>query len=210
MLSVYTKFISGIIFFLSSVAIAADDPGDVRQRRGDGDPAAGKDKIAICKVCHGEGGNSTHNYYPKLAGQYGEYLLRQLKDFKSGQRRDPMMSAMVQSAGSDDDLEDIAAYYSSQDQMKGDKPVLNKAGEALFKAEVNGCNSCHGEKGKGLAPDNAYAPVIGGQNKDYLVRQLKNFRNGNRYNDTAGMMRMVAENMTDEDIENVAAYISGL
>jgi cytochrome c553 len=94
--------------------------------------------------------------------------------------------------------------------MKGAKRIINKAGQALFMVEGNGCVNCHGVNGKGLAPNNSAAPVIGGQHKDYLVKQLKSFRGGDRGNDTSGMMVMIVGFLSDEDIEAVASYVSGL
>ena len=199
-----------IMLFVAAAAFAADSEEDIKSRMGAGDPVAGKNKIAICQTCHGEDGNSTLPNYPKLAGQYADYILKQVNDFKSGARKDPMMSAMVQSAGSDQDLLDIAAYFASQNKMKSAKRVVNKTGEARFKVAGNGCVNCHGVNGKGLAPDQSQAPVIGGQHKDYLVKQLKSFRKGTRTNDPGGIMGMVAGPMSDEEIENVASYISGL
>lgn len=199
-----------MVLLVDASAFAGDSAEDIKQRMGAGDPVAGKKKIAICKVCHGEDGNSTNSNFPKLAGQYGNYILKQLIDFKSGSRKDPMMSAMVQSAGSDQDLLDIAAYYASQEKMKSSKWVFNKEGETRFKDPVIGCRICHGIDGKGAAPDQSQAPVIGGQNRDYLARQLKSFRTGVRTNDPGGIMNAMTAPMSDEDIENVASYISGL
>lgn len=78
-----------------------------------GDATAGKSKSASCGACHGPDGNSTNPLWPKLAGQHAAYLVKQLKAFKSGERKDPLMSPM--SAGlSDRDMEDLGAYYAAQ------------------------------------------------------------------------------------------------
>ncbi len=78
-----------------------------------GDAAAGKSKSASCGACHGPDGNSTNPLWPKLAGQHAAYLVKQLKAFKSGERKDPLMSPMA--AGlSDKDMEDLSAFYASQ------------------------------------------------------------------------------------------------
>ena len=73
-----------------------------------------------------------------------------------------------------------------------------------------GCINCHGENGKGKSPNNSVFPVIGGQHKDYLVKQLNEFRNGKRANDPAGMMSDIAEKMTDVEIDAVSEYLAGL
>jgi len=199
-----------IMLFAASAAFAEDSAADIKQRMGAGDPAAGKEKASICQTCHGVDGNSTTTTYPKLSGQYAEYIQKQVNDFKSGTRKDPMMSAMAGSVENEQDLLDIAAYFASQPKMKSAKPVVNKAGKARFTDAANGCGACHGINGKGLAPDISQAPVIGGQHKDYLLKQLKSFRKHTRTNDPAGMMGMVTGFMTDEEIEAVASYVSGL
>lgn len=78
-----------------------------------GDAAAGKAKAAVCSACHGADGNSTNPLWPKLAGQHADYLVKQLKAFKSGERKDPSMGPMATPL-SDADMANLAAYYASQ------------------------------------------------------------------------------------------------
>ena len=78
-----------------------------------GDPAAGKSKSAVCAACHGADGNSVNPIWPKLAGQHAPYLVKQLKAFKAGERQDPVMAPMAAPL-SDQDIEDLAAFYASQ------------------------------------------------------------------------------------------------
>lgn len=80
-----------------------------------GDAAAGKAKSAVCAACHGPDGNSTNPMWPKLAGQHAPYMVKQLKDFKSGARKDPVMAPMAAPL-SEKDMENLAAYYASQKQ----------------------------------------------------------------------------------------------
>jgi len=77
-----------------------------------GDAAAGKAKAAMCAGCHGADGKSMNNMWPNLAGQKAGYIVKQLKDFRSGARNDPMMSGMAKPL-SDADIENLAAYFSS-------------------------------------------------------------------------------------------------
>lgn len=77
-----------------------------------GNAAAGKAKTATCVACHGPAGMSTVPMYPNLAGQHAQYLAKQIRAFKSGERKDPSMAPMVK-ALSDQDILDIAAYYES-------------------------------------------------------------------------------------------------
>lgn len=82
-----------------------------------GDAATGKEKSAMCAACHGADGNGTDPQYPKLAGQHADYLAKSMRDYKSGDRKDPIMASMV--AGlSEDDIEDLAAFYASLDGLK--------------------------------------------------------------------------------------------
>lgn len=199
-----------IMLFSATAAFAGDSPDDIKQRIGAGDPVAGKDKSALCQSCHGEDGNSATSDYPKLAGQYAAYIQKQINNFKDGSRKDPVMTDMAATVTDNQDLLDISAYFASQKQMKGAKPVITKGGQARFLGPGNGCVNCHGVNGKGMAPNNPSAPVIGGQHKDYLVKQLKNFGSGARDNDTSGMMPVIAGFMSEDEIEEVASYESGL
>jgi cytochrome c553 len=182
-----------------------------------GDPAAGKDKSAVCHGCHGENGMSVAPNFPNLAGQFSGYIKKQVRDFQAGKRNDDTMSAMAATVTEAQDLEDIAAYFMSQKQMKGAATKGSKAdkGKQLYtdgnlEKGVYGCKNCHGEGGKGKSPDNHLFPVIGGQNKEYLVKQLQDLKAGRRNNDPAGMMGDIAKGLSDDDIEAVAEYVSGL
>lgn len=78
-----------------------------------GDAMAGKEKAAVCGACHGADGNSQAPDFPRLAGQYEDYLVRALLDYKSGQRKDPIMAGQVANLEKKD-MEDLAAWFSSQ------------------------------------------------------------------------------------------------
>lgn len=194
----------GVIMLANStVAVAA------------GDPKAGKDKSAICQGCHGEKGMSLDpNTFPNLAGQFSGYIKKQVQDFQKGLRNDDTMSGMAATVATVEDLEDIAAYFSSQKQMKGNGS-RNAAGKKIYEegvptAGVYGCKNCHGDKGKGRSPDNHLFPVIGGQTKPYLIKQLTDLKAGRRTNDPAGMMGDIAKKLSDKQIADVAEYVSGL
>jgi cytochrome c553 len=124
---------------------------------------------------------------------------------------------MAQMVTSKQDLKDIAVYFQSQKKMKG-KPTnsaLAKKGAKLFKngnpkTGVYGCINCHGKNGKGKSPTISLFPVIGGQTKAYLVKQLKDLKAGKRKNDPAGMMQAIAKKLSDKEIQAVAEYLSGL
>ncbi|MFL2849639.1 MAG: c-type cytochrome [Pseudohongiellaceae bacterium] len=178
-----------------------------------GDAAAGQAKSALCATCHGADGNSQLSINPKLAGQNASYLVKQLKDYKSGARVNPTMTAMV-AALTDQDVLDIAAWYSSQQvSLLGADPETLELGETLYRAgikdlSVAACSACHSPTGNGNGP--AGFPSLSGQHSEYTLLQLKAFRAGERQNDSSAMMRSVVERLTDKELEALASYVSGL
>jgi cytochrome c553 len=178
-----------------------------------GDAAAGQAKSALCGSCHGSDGNSPLAMNPKLAGQSARYMVKQLQDFKSGARAGVTMAAMVLSL-SDQDMEDLAAWYSSQQPtLQGANPESIELAQRLYRAgnseiAVAACSACHSPTGKGNAP--AGFPSLSGQHAEYTLQQLKDFRSGVRQNDGGEMMRTVVERLTDKELEALASYVSGL
>ncbi len=196
---------------LAIVALLA--AGFVSGAHGAGSADAGKGKAAACGGCHGADGNSLVPNFPKLAGQHAAYLAKQLRDFKSGARKDPTMAPMAAPL-SDQDIEDLAAYFSSQTLSpgKGD-PELVKLGERLYRGGnrdtgVAACIACHGPAGAGNPAANY--PKIGGQQNLYVVKALNDFKSGARSNDANKMMRSIAAKMSAEEIKAVAEYVAGL
>ena len=178
-----------------------------------GDIDAGKTKAAMCAACHGTDGNSAAPNFPKLAGQHPEYTVKQLREFKSGERQDATMNGMA-AALSDQDMADLGAFYAAQDPSVG-KAAQDKVelGETVYRAGnaasgVSACAACHGPGGNGNPM--AKFPSLSGQHAEYTALQLKNFRAGARANDAGSMMRGIAKKMTDAEIEAVAQYIQGL
>ena len=177
------------------------------------DIEAGKMKTIVCASCHGGDGNSSSAAFPSLAGQHASYLVKQLKEFKSGARKDATMQGMA-SILNDQDMENVAAYYASQKA----KPVafdgnLIEKGESIYRggivdASVASCMSCHAPSGKGNGP--AGWPSLKGQYPEYIAVQLNKFKNGERDNDAGRMMRNVAARMSDAEINAVSAYIAGI
>ena len=178
-----------------------------------GDAAAGQAKSALCATCHGADGNSQLSINPKLAGQNASYLVKQLMDYKSGARANPTMTAMV-AALTDQDVLDIAAWYSSQQvSLLGADLETLELGETLYRAgikdlSVAACSACHSPTGNGNGP--AGFPSLSGQHSEYTLLQLKAFRAGERQNDSSAMMRSVVERLTDKELEALASYVSGL
>jgi len=176
-----------------------------------GDVQSGKEKSVMCVACHGADGNSLVPMYPKLAGQSASYLTKQLADFKSGARKDPVMVGMV-AALSEKDMQDLGAFYAVQKPTAG-AGEASAAGHKLYfggdaKKGITACVACHGVKGKGMAQ--AGFPAVAGQNADYLKKQIASFRDSSRGNDRNDMMRNVAIKLSDSDIDELVKYMSSL
>lgn len=180
------------------------------------DPELGRAKAALCGACHGADGNSAAPIFPKLAGQQASYIEKQITEFHSGFRKDPVMSAQAATV-SLEDIPHIAAYFSSQKIARGEtKPDLAEMtalGERLFRggnpvSHVPACSGCHGPQGAGNSA--ARIPRVGDQSPEYVAKALKDFRSGTRINDPNGMMRGVAARLTDDEIAALAQYIQGL
>jgi cytochrome c553 len=178
------------------------------------DPAKAQQIVStVCVACHGLDGNSPAPVNPKLASQHAEYIDKQLTDFKSGERKNPIMMGMA--AGlSPQDMKNLAAYFSGQKlaPTAAKDKALAEQGEKIYRggiADLNvpACTGCHGPTGAGLP---ALFPHLAGQHGEYIEAQLKTFRTGERANDPGKMMQMIAMKMSDKDIKAVAEYITGL
>jgi len=185
-------------------------------RIGTGDPLAGKKKVKSenCQECHGANGISSSPSFPKLAGQYADYIVKQLRDFQSGRRKHPVMTAMADGL-TEDDLLDIAAYFSSNPIMQGEGAGSSPLAMDIFTRgdlarNILPCQSCHGEAGKGKSTPTETRPVIGGQHRNYLREQLRNWRSGERSNSPDGVMNIIAKSLSDTEIDALSNYISGL
>jgi len=164
---------------------------------------AGAAKSDSCAHCHGTDGNSTSSAYPSLAGQPREYLYRQIKAFKEGSRKNAMMSTAVVVL-SDQDMQDLAEYFSGQTLVRSTAktdPAIIEQGKKL--ASEAQCVACHQPSFKGL---NEF-PRVSRQRYPYIVKQLKDFREGTRVSDAMGP---TAKNLTDEQIEALAQYLTSL
>jgi cytochrome c553 len=178
-----------------------------------GNVAAGQAKAAVCAGCHGADGNGGADpLWPRLAGQDPAYIAKQLADFKSGARKDPIMAGMA--AGlSAADMKNIGAYYASLKPRPGAArdAQLAKQGEKVYrggdaKMGVSACMSCHGPSGHGIPPR---FPKISGQNAAYARKQLLAFKAGSRSNDDEIMTR-IAFRMSEQEIKAVSEYMAGL
>ena len=190
-----------------------------------GDVEAGQAKSATCMGCHGLAGNSTIPNYPKLAGQGEGYILKQLQEFKSGVRDNAIMAGLA-SLLSEQDMLDIAAYYSiqtiSENSAKADEETIELARKIYLggkkDTQTTACIACHGPKGLGIP--SAKFPALGAQHAEYTALQLKAFRQYSineqtgsdglaRDNDYEGMMRNVDLGLTTVEIVALSEYIAG-
>ncbi len=173
----------------------------------------------VCAACHAADGNSVAATNPKIAGQFAEYLQKQLGDFKVAQpgkkraRESAIMTPMAANL-SDDDIQGLAAYYAGQKlrpASAADKD-LAALGQKIWRggiaaSSVPACAGCHGPAGAGIP---AQYPRLAGQFAEYVVAQLRGFKDGARSNDANGVMRGVAARMTEREIQAVAQYAAGL
>lgn len=170
--------------------------------------------ISACVSCHGaRGEGQAATGFPRLAGQPQAYLLRQMQAFADGTRKNPMMEPIAR-ALSAQQMRDLADHYAglpgwsapvktgSPDPAAAPGPRLATAGN--WDKEIPACFACHGPGGAGIAP---HFPAITGQPRAYTRTQLKAWQAGTRSNDSQGLMKSVADRMTDADIEAVSLYL---
>ncbi len=179
-----------------------------------GDAQAGMSKASsVCIACHSMDGNSVNPEWPSLAGQHESYIIKQIKAFKAGQRSNALMSPIAMTL-TDKEIEDVAAYYSSQ-KIKGQEGAKSKVelGQQIYRGgvannKIPACLACHGPDGRGNPA--APFPSIRSQHATQVVTQLQAYRKGERKTDQNEMMRSIAAKMTDAQIDAVAQYIQGL
>lgn len=179
-----------------------------------GDVEAGKAKSATCAACHGADGNSPSPAFPKIAGQGERYLIKQITDIRDGRRQAPAMVGFVTNL-SDEDIADLAAYFSSQTPTTGGaKEELVELGQRIYRAGseekgIPACLACHGPSGKGV--EAAGFPMLSGQHDAYTKDQLNKFSMNQRQNDgDTRIMRDIASRLHPTEIEAVSSYIQGL
>ncbi|ABR90409.1 cytochrome c, class I [Janthinobacterium sp. Marseille] len=200
---------------IASTANASEDKKVVKA-----DPAKGEAlyntgdatrNVTACIACHGAAGNSSIAENPKLTGQHGAYIHKQLVDFKGPARNNAIMAPIAKGM-TEEDIQNVIAYLAKQKPSPG--AAKNKdtveLGKKIYRggiAEKNvpACAACHSANGAGLP---AQYPRLAGQHQTYTAAQLINFRNGTRKNSEP--MTTVAKRMSDEEIQAVSDYVAGL
>lgn len=173
-------------------------------------------RLKACTSCHGAQGRATSDgYYPRIAGKPEGYLLHQLKNFRDGKRRYPLMNALLSNM-SDDYLKEIAAFFADQ-HLPYASPQSTDASQAFMargrelaisgdqQKKLPACISCHGEKLTGVAP---YIPGVLGLPRDYIVAQLGAWQTGSRHAQPPDCMQQVANKLTPADIAAVSAWLA--
>ncbi len=201
---------AGAAFFLAGPAQAQGPKPDLAKAQATAQQ--------VCAACHAADGNSPTPANPKIAGQFPEYLYRQMANFKGQggkkpERDNAIMAGMV-AALSPEDMKNLADYYAGQKLKPAaakDKKLAAE-GQKLWRggnsaSGVAACAGCHGPDGAGIP---SQYPRIAGQYAEYVEAQLKSFKAGTRANDPNGMMRGVASRMSDGEIKAVAEYAAGL
>lgn len=203
------------LFLFLAPALAAAEPStniawtpDALNFVKQGDLNKGKQLAESCAGCHGEKGVSQVESFPSLAGQLATYTYKQLRDYADNKRTNAMMNSIA--AGlSEQDSADLAVWFASlpEAQNKGETQTLEKA-EVLV-AKGNGkkiippCFSCHGANGEGEKQD---IPALAGQQVEYFITTLTEYKTGVRRNDVYSRMRLISEQLSEEDIKQLAQY----
>jgi cytochrome c553 len=174
------------VFLFNSIAQSADLEG-------------GEKLVATCLHCHGSNGNSKKPLTPSLAGQRSLYIESQIKAYQSGQRTSPVMKNMVAKLNKKE-IRSLSIYLAklSPESAGADKTLAEK-GQAKFAM----CTGCHGASAEGRSG----FPRLAGQQPEYLEKQLLDFKSGFR---KGGMMNSITRSMPEQDIKEIAAYLSNL
>jgi cytochrome c553 len=181
----------------------------------DGSVDAGKTRAITCTACHGAEGNSVNPLWPNIAGQHAGYIAAQLRAFKSGDRKDPLMAPQSMML-SDSDIANLAVYFESLPAaaMPVADPASVDKGESLYRGGdsakgIAACMACHGPAGRGNPAANY--PALQGQHAAYTEKQLRDYASGSRVSDgKTRVMRDIASRLSDNDIKAVASYVQGL
>ncbi len=208
------KSILPLIFLIAPIAAVAEPSSNVAWTPElldfvkQGDAKKGEQLAKTCAGCHGEKGTSQIEDYPSLAGQLATYTYKQLRDYADGKRTHVLMNSVAQGL-SEKDSADVAAWFASlpATKNKGSNGKLDKA-EVLVsrgnpKKIIPACFTCHGSNGQGEKQD---IPALAGQQPGYFVNTLTEYKTGARHNDVYSRMRLISEQLSEEDINQLAQY----
>ncbi|KMQ75828.1 c-type cytochrome [Marinobacter subterrani] len=198
-----------LIGLATGVNAAGGDPEKGAQLAAQGDGTG-----APCAACHGADGSGNNAAgFPRLAGLDSGYLAKQMLDYNAGKRINPVMQPNINNFDAQQ-IRDLAAYYAAMPVPQTSTPAtvsedVLALGEKLANQGDWGnyippCSSCHGPGNRGVG---ATFPAIAGQHPNYIRSQINAWKNNQRNNDPNKLMTAVAERLTDEQIDAVAAYL---
>lgn len=201
--------LAGLLLAIS-VSTQAADPAAV-YGKGGANPAA-----MACISCHGtEGEGMAAAGFPRLAGLSADYMKKQLADFASGERANPIMQPIA-AALSAEEADVVTTMLAEKPQPEveriGRAAAAQGVGETLalrgaWQRNIPECVACHGPSGVGVGK--AFPPLAG-QSAQYLSAQLNAWRQGTRKNDPNDLMGHIARGLSDDEIKAVSAYFAGL
>ncbi len=194
---------------------------EVLNRVKNGNLNKGKELAESCKSCHGEAGqgvkeeirdDETLPAIPALSGQLANYTYKQLRDYYYGSRSHDSMTSIAKGL-TEQDAADLAVWFGSLPAPQNKAVAQNLARAEKMVEEGDGkrilppCFVCHGAKGQGEKMD---IPALAGQQADYFSRTLSAYKNDQRHNDIYSRMRLIAKQLSDEEIKELAQYYQQL
>ena len=174
----------------------------------EGNPKSGKKLAETCIGCHGERGISQMDAFPSLAGQLATYTYKQLRDYADNKRTHMLMNS-VATGLSKQDSADLAVWFESLPEAKNKVKIQEFEKAKVLVARGNGkkiippCFTCHGSNGQGEKQD---IPALAGQQIGYFITTLTEYKTGVRQNDVYSRMRLISEQLSEEDIKQLAQY----
>jgi len=212
LLTIAATIVSAAALCSASPATAQDTKRPADAKRGAVIAAQGNTaKAPACALCHAfDGASDGSGAFPRIAGQWADYLSEQLRAYGSGVRANAIMAPIAR-ALSPEDIADVAGYYASLETpfppLADSNPDLVERGKQLAERGnsakgIPGCDDCHGPEGAGRPP---ILPYLAGQYASNIALQLRMWKRGFR-TDNAATMVLFANELDDQDIAAVAAY----
>ncbi len=216
-----------LLLFIAPVAVNAEPPSKVAWTPEaikfvkNGNLDKGKELAESCKSCHGDKGqgvkaeiidDETLPSIPALAGQVANYTYKQLRDYADGSRSHIQMTGVAKGL-TEQDAADLAVWFGSLSAVenKSGKQNLDRAEKMVEQGDgkriLPPCFVCHGSKGQGEKQD---IPALAGQHADYFTRTLLEYKNGQRHNDVYSRMRLIVQQLSDDEIKELALYYQQL
>lgn len=173
-----------------------------------GNMQRGKQLAETCAGCHGEKGVSQIDAFPSLAGQLATYTYKQLRDYAGNKRMHTLMNSVAVGL-SEQDSADLAVWFESLPEAQNRVKMQDLEKAEVLVAKGNGkkiippCFTCHGSHGQGERQD---IPALAGQQVEYFIATLNEYKAGVRHNDVYSRMRLISEQLSEEDIKQLAQY----